>query len=603
MAGSTIKIRFILPFLAVFLCWLSSQGFVWQKATGSIAAIRAEQTATAAALPIPQNYGMPLDLPLLVAGTFGELRNNHFHAGLDIKTGNKENLTVRSVAEGYVSRIAVMPRGYGNVLYIDHPSGYTSVYAHLNSFEGEIGRYVEQRQYAQQRFEIDERVPPGMFPVQRGQIVAKSGNTGSSTAPHLHFELRNTASEAAVNPLRMGYYVADNIPPTITQIAVYPFAANKQATKPQLLATRRLASGIYDLLQAQVIQVPYPSVGTGIKTDDQMNGADNRNGVYALQMLDNGVLKYRFEMDEIPFEHSRALNSHIDYSLKQQNKGYLQKCFVDPGNPLPIYESLDNRGIIDLSDGALHKIVWEVSDYAGNRSTMSAILKYNPAAPAPTSVSTSTEQHTQLFSYAAGNYFENDAVRAQFPLGCFYNDLPFQYKTHAPYPTQKNAVSMVHTLHNDQTPLHSYFDVWLRPNGLSTSLYDKAVVVCTNTDHTFSCGGTWEGDMLKGKSREFGDYYIATDFISPTITPINIKNGGSMATAKTITFTISDNLSGIKSYNGYIDGQWVLMQYEQKSGKLFYVFDHRVGRGKHIINVDVSDERGNAKTYTASFVR
>lgn len=546
-------------------------------------------------------YRPPLDIPILLAGSFGELRNNHFHAGIDIKTDNRENLPIYAVAEGYVSRIKIQPRGYGKSLYIDHPDGHTSVYAHINSVEGEIGEYLKRRQYELRSFEIDEKIPAGLLPVRQGQVVAKSGNTGSSTAPHLHFEIRDTQTEAALNPLLFGFYVNDNIKPRIDQAAIYPLKTDNIYDNPRVLGVKVLGGGAYGLVEGQLVMASRPHVGIGIKAFDKMNGADNLNGIYSLHTYNNGQLIYSFTLNNIPFEDTRCLNSHIDYKAHRENRGFMQKCFVDPGNTLPIYQNIYNRGIIDLSDGQPHEIRCEVRDVAGNQSTLVFMLQYkgNPAA-----ANTPLSNFTQMLNYNNTNFFENDQVSIYFPQGIFYTDIPFLYSTRGATAQEKNVFSKIQRIHNDRTPVDDYFDIAIKPSAaLPTTLYDKAVVVCTNTSHTIACGGTWEGSKLKGRAREFGDFYVSIDKTPPTIKGVNIFNGKNMAASKSIVLGISDNLSGIKSYNCYIDGQWILFEYDQKTTRLEHIFDGRIGRGNHNLRVEVSDERSNTQTYNAKFIR
>lgn len=577
--------------------------------TANLAGANYTNNTVAAAVPpdpnaprsFPQGFRSPLDIPIRLSGSFGELRNNHFHGGLDIKTESRENLRVYSVAEGYVSRIAVAPRGYGNALYIDHPNGYTSVYAHINTFEGEIGNYLKELQYRKQEFEIDEKIPPGALPLVQGQFVAKSGNTGSSGAPHLHFEIRNTVTEEALNPLLCGFSVSDHVAPRIDQVAVYPFKTDNIYGSPQVFSCKALGGNVYAPVSGSFVAVKSAKIGVGIKTFDKFDGEINLNGIFGMKVYDNNQLIYTFEVEGVPFSETRCLNSHIDYKRKQDDQGFLQKCFIDPGSKLTCYKNVLNQGVIDVSDGQPHRIRYEVYDVAGNSSTANITIQ---CASCPPFVPNEGVGHEQLFRYGIENYFSNEDIQLRFPYGSFYTDIPFNYATRGAYKGESNIYSRIHKVHNDRTPVHSYFDVLIKPTAnLPTSSYDKAVIICANTNHTIACGGTWEGNMLRGKAREFGDFRIGIDNTPPTITPINISNGKSMRTAKSIVFSIADNLSGIKEYNGFIDGQWVLFEYDQKRNRLEYFFDGRVAYGSHNLRLEVSDERGNMRTFTSKFVR
>ena len=548
----------------------------------------------------PKDYfRSPLDIPLQLAGTFGELRTNHFHAGIDCKTGGQENLNIYAVAGGYVSRIKTSPQGYGNALYIDHPNGFTSVYAHLKSFSGHIGEYVERMQYHHQNFEIDEKVPPGLLYVTKNQVVARSGNTGSSAGPHLHFEIRDTNTEEALNPLLFGLKVPDKVKPQINQLAIYQFKEGTEKYVKQKTITVKGASGKYSV-SPNLIKLGNTRVGLGLKTYDKQTGVHHLNGIYSLKMYDNGQIVYAFRMERISFDETRYLNCHIDYETKKNGGGLLQKCFADLGNQLNIYNNVVNRGIIDLSDGTIHNITFEVEDVEKNQSTLSFMIQYDANASAGTFKEVN---YAAKFNYSTDNIFENENLKIFMPYGALYDDLEFEYETKSPT-AEANVYSQYHYLHDSKTPVQKYFDISIKPITLPYELYDKAVVAYdTSGGRTKSVGGTWEGNFLKAESREFGKYFITIDNTPPSVKGINIANGKDMSKNTQIIMSMTDNLSGIDSYNAYIDDQWVLMHYDQKSSRLRYYFDERCSRGQHVFKLVVKDERQNETIYTAKFTR
>ncbi len=546
----------------------------------------------------PKDFRSPLGIPLVLSGTFGELRNNHFHAGIDIKTNGTENYRIYAVKEGYVSRIKISPRGYGNALYITHPNGYTSVYAHLNELKGAIGDYVEQQQYARESFALDLYPPSGSLPVTKGQVVALSGNTGGSAGPHLHFEIRDSGTEEALNPLLFGFQVADTRRPLLNQMAMYELDDNGYYSTPIIYDVISGQNGMKKL-KTPIINVGSPKVGFGVKAYDKQNAANNLNGAYSVEMIDNGTVVYAYRVERIAFDESRYINSHTDYAHKKRGNGWIQKCFRDPGNRLNIYDQVINDGIIDLSDGVIHKIFFNVRDVAGNTTTLSFNVKYDPSKPAKSS---NLKNGVQFFSHRNSNTFENSEVKVDFPSNAFYTDFNFQYGKRAS--TSEYVYSNYHKIHDDKTPVHQKFEIAIRGDRVPERLRNKVLIAYKNSKGSrSSAGGEWRGNYLVGSSKYFGEYYITVDTKAPTITPVNISNGKNMSKSSTITFKIADNLAGIKSYNGYIDGKWVLMQYDQKTGKLRYRFDRRVGAGNHTIKVVVTDYRDNVKTYTAKFRR
>ncbi|MGB0839634.1 MAG: hypothetical protein ACPGXL_05815, partial [Chitinophagales bacterium] len=299
-------------------------------------------------------------------------------------------------------------------------------------------------------------------------------------------------------------------------------------------------------------------------------------------------------------EETRYLNAHLDYGRKLDRKGNMQKCFVDPGNQLSIYESVQNYGHINLSDGLLHKIVFEVKDIKGNTSFLSVMLQQSPN----TLISTTTDSNYEMqMSYAMDNFYDTDQISIQLPYGCFYEDISFKYKTYAS--GEPGIYSQVHKVHDYHTPVQKYFDIAIKPSNLPSELYDQAIIVYK--DHRGrkrSIGGKWEGNYLKARSRTFGDYYITTDTKPPRIKPYNISNGKNMSKNTQIIFSIGDDLSGVATYNCYVDGQWILMNYDGKSGRIRHYFkDGKIGKGAHELRLVVKDGAGNENVYTANFTR
>ena len=545
-------------------------------------------------------FRSPVDGPIVLAGTFGELRPNHFHAGIDIKTNNQVNKPIYAIADGFVSRIAVSGNGYGLALYIDHPNGYTSVYAHLNEYAGQIGDWVKNKQYSLQKFAIDVKPNPNELPVQAGQMVALSGNTGSSTSPHLHFEIRDTKTEHALNPLLFGFYVPDSSQPLVTGFGVYPVINGNQPLDLKIQRFKQVVTGSY-IASQPVIFLNTPTAAMAIKAYDKLDEAHNWNGVYSVEMFENNQYVFGYTFSRIPFEESRYINSLVDYEAQKDGDGLFQKCFLDPGNNLSVYQNTHNKGFIDLSDLQVHNLLFLVKDVAGNTSTLTCALQYNPALPPPI---VPPNNYQQFFAYDTLNKFTTDLIELIFPKGVFYTDIPFQYKMRYPSAKEIEPLSPVHTVHQQSTPVHSAFDVAIKPNAnIIPELMDKALIVMVNRSGKKSCGGKWDNGWLRGKAKAFGDFYIALDIKAPTINPINISNGKRMSKAKHISFGISDNLSGIDTYNGYLDGQWVLMSYDAKTSIVRHYLDPNLLPGEHSFTLEVTDERQNKQVFTANFIK
>ncbi|WEK20114.1 MAG: M23 family metallopeptidase [Candidatus Pedobacter colombiensis] len=542
------------------------------------------------------DFRSPLDItPPALAGSFGELRANHFHSGMDYRTNQREGYPVYAIADGYISRLRVQNSGFGLAIYLNHPNGYTSVYGHLQRFGPKIAQQVKAIQYQKKSYEIDEFPNAQFIPVRKGDIIAYTGNTGSSGGPHLHFEIRDTKTEATINPLLFGLEIPDNIPPVIH--AMYVYRLNKKPFNeftPKQYFQVMGANGTYHLNKVNTINLS-GEVGFGVVTTDKHNGASGTNGVYSIELELDGQTIYTSALEKFSFENSKAINSHIDYPTYLTTKKSIQKSFVDPGNPLKIYYNLVNNGKLEFTDGKLHQLKYIIADGKGNKS----VLAFNVQADSKAVINIPEEIPGILnFAYNNVNEFSNAEVKVVIPKGSLYNDLNFIYKK-SPR-TAGNAYSAVHQIHNNLTPLHTGFELWIKADSALNKYKEKALIV--NTDRS-SQGGYFENGFVKATPRNFGSFFIAIDTVPPTITPINIADGKSMAGMGKMSFKIRDNLSGIKNFNGYIDGKWVLMEFDAKTATLWHTFDERTGPGKHTLEIIVSDMKDNNKNYSITFYK
>lgn len=542
----------------------------------------------------PQAYFRPpLDLKPSLAGSFGELRKNHFHSGLDYKTNHREGYPVYATADGFVSRLKVQIGGFGNALYIDHPNGYTTVYAHLQRFNTSIAQAVKDRQYQIQSFEVDFSPAYLGIPVKKGDIIGWSGNTGSSAGPHLHFEIRDTQSEEIINPQLFSLRLPDHIKPEIGGLYVYhlngePFS--DQTPKHYFPVVG--SAGIYRL-EAPLVDVS-EEIGFGINAYDKDSASDNKHGVYSIDLLIDGENIYSASWDRFFFNHSRAINSHIDYPTLQTSNRWIQKSFVEPGNPLTIYKNLVDNGLIHISDKQIHEVQYLIRDIAGNASSLNFRIKYNPTV----SITNKKSTHAISFKYNQVNTFNTDEINILLPKGVLYSDLDFVYSS-SPKPT--NAFSSIHHVHNRLTPLNDTISLWIKPESASNiNLKEKLLLV---NDQKLAQGGSYENGYVKAAVKTFGNFYVAIDTVAPIIIPININSEKSMKNMPKMTFKISDELSGILNFTGTIDGQWVLMEFDPKTSTLWHTFDDRTSPGKHFLQLIVTDKKANKKTYKATFFR
>lgn len=543
--------------------------------------------------PIPADYYRnPLDISLYLAGNFGEIRSNHFHSGLDIKTNQREGYPVYAVADGYVSRLRVQVGGFGNALYIDHPNGTTSVYAHLQRFSPEIAARVKAMQYEQKSFAVDFMLTPIEIRLKQGDLIAYSGNTGSSGGPHLHFELRNTKTEETINPILLGIKIKDTLKPQLN--ALYLYKTNKysftESTPKQYFAVSG-GNGNYTLGNIGVIQVN-GEFGFGISAFDQQNGSANHNGIYSTVLKLDGETIFESIIDRFAFENSRAVNAYIDYPSKISSGRVIQKSFLSANPKVRFVKKASNNGFIQLKDQNVHDVEYVVSDIEGNSSVLRFKVKNNPALPLYQAKNTG-----QLMFWDKENKLENENIKMILPSGILYDHLYFDYAEKA---KPSWGASKIFQLHNRLTPLHSNYSLAIKVDSSQLANTDKLIIF---QQESGSQGGVFKDGYMWAQPKTFGNFYLRADVTPPSIVPLNIKEGANLSTQSNIAFKISDALSGIKSFNLYIDNQWVLAEFDVRNGRLWHTFDEKTGFGKHLLKLVVTDMKDNEKTYDITFYR
>ncbi|MBT3418657.1 MAG: M23 family metallopeptidase [Flavobacteriales bacterium] len=539
------------------------------------------------------NYHSPLNFELLLSGTFGELRGSHFHTGIDIKTEGVEGQKVFSIADGYVSRIKVSTWGYGKAIYITHPDGNTSVYAHLKEFNKEIEKYVNEQQYKKENFEIQLFPSKEKFPIKRGEVIALSGNTGGSGGAHLHFEIRNTKSEHPINPLQFNFDVTDNIQPTIVGIKIYPHQNSSVNNKNESVKYSLTKKGNnYSVNSKQIIKVN-GDISFSISTYDKLNGAYNKNGVYSIKLFIDNNLIHHFLADELSFSEKRFLNAHIDYSEYTESKTKYNRCFNLPYNKLSNYKTNVNDGIFNFIDSLTHKIRFEVEDFEGNKSEVNFEVQSQSTSP-----EFETEDSGDRFLYNQANVYKNLKFEAHLEKYSLYEDCNVHYSVGI---KTDNTLSEIHNFMSSSIPIHKNYVLSIKEK-IAKNITDKVYIAKVNDNGTFTYkGNSWRGSFLSAKVREFGNFTIISDTVNPIILGINVKDGKNISSQTTIKCTIEDKGSGISFYRGEINGKWILMEYNYKKNLLTYKIPSDFEKGKHTLTVVVKDRMGNKTEYTDNF--
>ncbi|MBC7688376.1 MAG: M23 family metallopeptidase [Aquabacterium sp.] len=545
----------------------------------------------------PQGYfSWPVNARPGLAANFGELRPNHYHMGLDCRTDQKENRPVLAVADGYIAKVKIESFGFGRSIYINHPNGFTTLYAHLNDFYPELEKYITQQQYNLESWKVFLDIPANLFTVKKGQFIAYSGNTGGSQGPHLHFEIRDTKTDKVLNPLLFGFTLADNIAPDILRLAVYDRSISTYEQTPRFYQLKKV-NGIYTTLP-HLLTLNSSNLSFAITAYDRYTGSTNKNGIYQAVLFNDEQPVTGFQLNNISYDETRYLNAHVDYKLRSTGGSWVQHLSRLPGYPQGVYKDLSGDGVIDIADGSAHAIKIEVEDVAGNTSLLKFDVKKtagNTAAFLATSVPAYLPNQ---FKPGFINVFENSKVSFYLPENALYDSVRFKYNE--VIPAKGNPI---YQIHNGTVPVQTMFPVKIFYAGAANpgkivmhrfwgdkDDYAKAVPVKASTG--------W----YMASFRAFGNFQLVEDTLAPTIIAVGIREGMNAAKLNRIAFVVKDNTEELENFTAYLDGKWLRFT-NDKGSAFIYNFDAHCPRGQHELKISVEDCVGNKAERTYHFTR
>lgn len=521
----------------------------------------------------------PFDFPIVFSGNFGEIRANHFHGGLDFKTGGAIGKPVRALAEGYISRIRVT-HGSGYVLDVAYNNGYNTINRHLSAFTGDIARRVEDLQYEKQSWEVEITPEPGEYPVEAGQVIALSGNTGYSFGPHLHLDVFEADTDDYVDPLPFfSKRVKDHTAPRAEGIMLFPqpgrgVVGGEQEPRAFPLSPKQPATA-------------WGVIGAGIRAYDYMDGVPNRYGVHTVILEVDSVEVFRSVVDRFSQDENRMINSWTH--------GQYMKSFIEPGNTLRmLHAGNGNRGLIEIDEERPYRLVYTLKDALGNRSKVRFTIQGKRAEIKPVE-----HREKYILRWDKVNILQEPGLHLVVPRGMLYDDAYLNYAVRA----DSGDVAFTYQLNDTRIPLHSWCELRIGLRRRPLEDMSKYYVAGINSrGKKYSLGGTYEDGFMKTRVRELGTYTVAIDTVPPKITPLNPKQWGSTGR---IVFKVKDEETGLKTYRGTIDGEYALFGKPNSiSGNLIYEIDSkRVGRGRHTVELTVTDGCGNQATKQIDFIR
>lgn len=529
-----------------------------------------------------QYFQWPVGATVGIAANFGELRPNHYHMGLDARTERRQNLPVYAAAGGYIAKVKIEPSGFGRCIYVNHPNGLTTLYAHLNDFYPALEKYVTYQQYQLQRWNVFLDIPANLFPVSKGDLIAYSGNTGGSQGPHLHFEIRDTKTDKVLNPLLFNFPITDRTPPDIIRLAVYDRCVSTYEQAPKMIALKKV-NGVYQPAAGNLM-VNTDKVSFAITAYDRYIGSTNQNGIYKAMLFDNDVPVSGFEMDSISYDDTRYLNAHIDYKLRSKGGPYLQHLSSLPGHLNGIYKTTKDNGVITLQGEDPHSIKIVVSDAAGNISTIQFIIKAAENFTNPI-----VRPDLQMFHPGFINVFENDNVRFYLPEKSLYDSFRFRYNE---MPAATGG--MIYQLHEPSVPVHNYFPVSIRSNFLPVDTSKVVMKRSYGFKEDYMKAGHSDG-WYTAHFREFGNFQLMIDKTAPVISSISMSKWR-------IAFSIVDNTEVLQHFTAFLDGKW--LRFSNDKGRTFvYAFDDYCPPGLHELRISVEDQVGNKSERIFHFTR
>ncbi len=540
----------------------------------------------------PKNYfSPPLKTPIILSGTFGELRSNHFHSGIDIKTLGKEGLPIYAPADGHISRIKVSQYGFGKAIYIAHPNGYTTVYAHLKKFEPSIQNYVKNIQYKKENYQTGNLFPKQeKFPIKKGQIIGYTGDTGGSGGPHLHYEIRDTKTEHIINPLLFGLNPKDDTSPTLQKLIAYPLNGQSRVNNSSLksvLSFKKTATNTYISERITASGV----IGFGLGVFDRLDDALNKNGIYSLEMKVNGSRVYYHDVETFSFAKSKYINLLIDYKHYKTYKKRVQKTHKVSANRLDLYKDLVNNGEITIENGASYNVEIIAKDIKENTSSIKIPIR------GVQSNLVFKQKDTTNYKIIAKNFqkFSLNNVTIAFPKNTFYEDCFIDF----------SIDQGVTKIHNPTIPIDKRYTLTFETSFLNEKQKQQVYIAnVTNSKYPRYVSTKKKINKVYTTTKILGNYKLLYDTATPTIKRYNFKDEQWLTKNKTLKIKIKDSESGIKNFRATIDGNWALMEYNHKKGILTYNFtDKKLIGSKHLFKLVVSDNVGNIKTLSTTFFK
>ena len=536
---------------------------------------------------IPVNYFRnPVGIPMELAANFGELRPDHWHMGLDVRTNAKENLPIYAAAEGYIAHVGVRPKSFGRFIVINHPNGLSTLYAHLNDFFPGLEKYVTDMQYEKENWAIELDFTAKQFPVAKGAFIAYSGNTGGSQGPHLHFEIFDTKSQKRLNPLLFNFPITDKVPPVISRLAVYDRSVSVFEQTPVLYGVKKTENG-YIIPKMPVMKTGLKQLSFAIQAYDKMTEGGSPDGIFSAELYFDGRSQVKFVLDSIDYDETAFINAQIDYKYKYNSGGWLQHVAKLPGDNGTAYKVMQGDGVIRLFDTLQHSVRIVVKDAKGFSSELNFLLQYNDSLSRQF-----FPLNTDRLRLAPNrvNVVSRSGFEMYLPQEALYDTIiPDYYLVNNTLP---NTFSPAHQVGNPSIPLHRDVVVRIKLNKqVPESMQDKLLIIRSDNKGKTIRKAVWQENWLSAAFGDFGTYQVIADTTPPAINSPGKGDTINLSSAKRLVFTPTDNF-GVKKFRATLNGAWLRFT-NDKGRNWIYQFDEKCPYGVHELKVMVEDLVGN----------
>lgn len=541
----------------------------------------------------PQGYfANPVNIPMSLTANFGELRPGHWHMGLDLRTNQKENLPILASAGGYIAQIGIRPLSFGKFIVINHPNGYSTLYAHLNEFYPKLEKFVREKQTEKESWAIELEFSPNEFKVKKGDEIAKSGNTGGSQGPHLHFEIRDTKTGRSLNPQLFGFEIKDDVPPTVSRLAIYDRSISTYLQEPQMISVVKTDSGYFT--KPRTILTGFKKLSFAVAATDRVNRSNGANGIYAAYLYYYSDPQIAFIIDSMNYVESDYVNAHIDKRYRNNGGPFVQHLSKLPGFKGRVYNEIEGTGIIELNDTFVHDLSIEIIDANENLSTLNFQIQYSDAVAG----NLKRPSNGRLLIPNQVNIIEEKEFEVYMPENCLYDSIPFTYSQQDVFPS--GTVSAQHRFGDPVYPLHSAFSVRLKAiKPVSDALKNKLIMTKEWKGARAIRKAEWQNGWIAASFDNLGIFQAFIDTVPPTVNaPVKARLPDRQGTdtldlspLNKIVFTPSDNFA-VRSFRAELDGKWLM--FSNDKGKSFvYFFDEQCPYGVHELKISVEDLAGN----------